>query len=393
MTETAPLSGIRVIEFTHTIMGPTAGLVLADLGADVVRVEPTPDGDRTRVLSGFAAGFHACFNRNKRSVLVDLKSDEGRAIARDIIASADVMIENFGPGTLDRIGYGCEAMRALNPRLIYCALKGFLPGPYEHRPALDEIVQFMAGLAYMTGPPGRPLRAGASVVDILGGVMGVVAILAALRARDADGQGRHVTASLYESAAFLVAQHMAGEAVSGAPVPPMPARLAAWGVYETFATTDGTPVFIGITSDAHWRTFCAGLARPDLLEDDRFISNNSRVAHREALRDIIAGIVAEHPIEGLCALFDRLGVPFAPVRRPSDLFDDPQLVAGWRMLKMRLPNGGMVNLPSLPIAIDGETPGLRLDPATPGRDTDAVLTALGYGAAEIAALRARGTVR
>ena len=327
---------MRVLEFTHTIMGPSCGLVLADLGADVVRVEQAPDGDRTRRLHGFAGGFYPCFNRNKSSVLIDLKSSEGIAVARDLVTQADVLIENFGPGTLDRLGLGWEAMHAHNERLIYCALKGFLPGPYEHRPALDEVVQFMTGLAHMTGPPGQPLRAGASVVDILGGVFGVVAILAALRARDADGRGRHVTSALYESSAFLVAQHMAGEAAAGAPVPPMPARLAAWGIYETFPTLDGTPLFVGITSDAHWRAFCAIFGRADLLADVRYESNNARVRHRDTLRPEVGALIATRSIEDLSVAFDAGSIPFSPVRTPSDLFDDPQLRAHGRMMATRM---------------------------------------------------------
>ena len=178
--------------------GPTCGVVLADLGADVIRVEPAPDGDRTRRLQGFAAGFFAYFNRNKRCICIDLKNQDGAAVARDLLRATDVLIENFAPGTMDRLGLGWNEVHKLNPRLIYCMLKGFLPGPYEHRPALDEVAQFMTGLAYMTGPPGRPLRAGASVIDIMGGVMGAVAILAALRQREQDGEGRKVISSLFE---------------------------------------------------------------------------------------------------------------------------------------------------------------------------------------------------
>jgi crotonobetainyl-CoA:carnitine CoA-transferase CaiB-like acyl-CoA transferase len=387
-----PLDGIVVVEFTHTVMGPSCGLVLADLGADVIRVEQAPHGDRTRRLRGFAAGFFPYFNRNKRAVSIDLKSPAGAEVARDIIRRADVMVENFGPGTLDRMGFGWESLRAINPRLIYCALKGFLPGPYERRPALDEIVQFMTGLAYMTGPPGRPLRAGASVVDIMGGVMGVVAILAALRQRDADGQGRLVTSALYESSAFLVAQHMAGEAVVGAPVPPMPIRTGAWGVYETFETADGESLFVGITSDPHWVAFCDRFASPGLRDDPRFLTNDDRVRHRPELREIVAEIVRAHPIAALCEALEAASIPFSPVRTPSDLFDDPQLAAHGRMLETRVAPGATARLPALPIAIDGETPGLRLQPPEPGEHTDAVLGALGYTPERIAALRGSGTV-
>ncbi len=386
-----PLDGLTVLEFTHTIMGPSCGAVLADLGADVIRVEPAPDGDHTRRLSGFASGFYVYFNRNKRAVAIDLKAAAGRAVAAELLGRADVLVENFGPGTMERLHLGWDQVHAINPRLVYCALKGFLPGPYAHRPALDEIAQFMAGLAYMTGPPGQPLRAGASVVDILGGVMGVVGILAALRQRDQDGQGRKVTASLFESAAFLTGQHMAGEAATGEAPPPMPIRRGAWGVYETFACADGNRVFIGITSDPHWRAFCAAFARADLLEDPRFATNNLRVANRDALREIVAGLAVARSAAELAGMLDRAGIPFSPVNTPSDLFHDPQIQA--RALPVQMADGSIARFPALPLAFDDATPGLRRQPPGLGEHTEDVLRALGYDAARIAALRASGAVR
>ena len=251
-----PLEGLRVLELSHTVMGPTAGLLLADLGADVVKVEPAPDGDATRRLPGFAIGFFGYLNRNKRSLVLDLKTEDGRALVHRLAADADVVVENYGPGTMERLGCGYEQLAALNPRLVYLALKGFLSGPYEKRPALDEVVQFMAGLAYMTGPPGQPLRAGASVIDILGGVFGVVAALAALQERAKAGRGQLVRSALFESTAFLVGQHMAGQAMTGEEPPPMPARRGAWAVYQTFATADGEQLFLGITSNNHFGAFC-----------------------------------------------------------------------------------------------------------------------------------------
>src|SRR5579864_2031480 len=259
---TAPLAGIRVLEFCHTIMGPTAGLILADLGADVIKVEPA-GGDSTRKLLGFAAGFFATFNRNKRSIAVDLKSGDGRALLHRLAATADVVLENYAPGTMDRLGRGYADFSKLNPRLIYCALKGFLSGPYEHRPALDEVVQFMAGLAYMTGPPGQPLRAGSSVVDIMGGMFAVIGIQAALRERERTGRGQMIKSALFESTAFLMAQHMAGQAVTGRAPPPMPLREGAWAIYEPFATRDGEQIFVGLTSDRQWRRFCEHFGRQD----------------------------------------------------------------------------------------------------------------------------------
>jgi len=387
-----PLEDLTILEFTHTVMGPSCGMVLADLGADVIRVEPAPDGDRTRRLHGFATGFFVYFNRNKRCICIDLKSPEGLAVAKDMVRNADALIENFGPGTMDRLGLGWDTVHALNPRLVYLAMKGFLPGPYEHRPSLDELAQFMTGLAYMTGPPGQPLRAGASVVDIMGGVMGVIGLLSALRQRDRDGIGRKVTSSLFESSAFLVAQHMAGEAATGTAPPPMPARRGAWGIYETFPTRNGESLFIGITSDNHWRTFCQKFERPDLFADPRFTTNADRVSNRPALREYIAAIALQYDIATLERMLDEANIPFSPVRTPSDLFDDPQMNAHGRMLPIRMPKGNVAKLPTTPICFDDEAPALRRQPPAAGEHTEEVLHALGYSEAQIAALRAGGAV-
>jgi crotonobetainyl-CoA:carnitine CoA-transferase CaiB-like acyl-CoA transferase len=388
-----PLSDLTILEFTHTVMGPSCGMVLADLGADVIRVEPAPDGDRTRRLHGFATGFFVYFNRNKRCVCIDLKSPAGLAVAKDMVRNADALIENFGPGTMDRLGLGWDTVHELNPRLVYLAMKGFLPGPYEHRPSLDELAQFMTGLAYMTGPPGQPLRAGSSVIDIMGGVMGVIGLLSALRQRDRDGTGRKVTSSLFESSAFLVAQHMAGEAATGTPPPPMPARKGAWGIYETFPTRNGEKLFIGITSDNHWRTFCEKFERPDLFSDPRFTTNADRVNNRPALREYVAAIALQHDIATLERMLDLANIPFSPVRTPSDLFDDPQLNAHGRMLPIRMPHGNVAKLPTTPICFDDEAPALRRQPPAAGEHTDEVLRGLGYTEAQIAALRGNGSVR
>ncbi len=262
-----PLEGLRVLEFTHAVMGPAAGLILADLGAEVIRIEPAPRGDHTRRLKGFGQGFYTFFNRNKKSLAADIKSEEGRQIVKKLLTSADVLIENFGPGTMERLGFGYETLSEPNPRLIYCSLKGFMQGPYEHRVALDEVVQMMSGLAYMTGPPGQPLRAGTSIVDILGGTFGALAVLVALKQREETGRGSHVLNGLFETAAFVMGQHMSYAAMTQAPVPPMPARVSAWSIYQLFRTKDDQQVFIGVTSDRHWERFCAIFDRADLFAD------------------------------------------------------------------------------------------------------------------------------
>jgi crotonobetainyl-CoA:carnitine CoA-transferase CaiB-like acyl-CoA transferase len=389
--DAAPLAGIRVLEFCHAIMGPSAGLILADLGADVIKIEPV-GGDSTRRLPGFAAGFFGTFNRNKRSVALDLKADEGRALLHRLAATADVAIENYAPGTMDRLGCGYADFAGINPRLVYCALKGFLSGPYEHRPALDEVVQFMAGLAYMTGPPGQPLRAGTSVVDIMGGAFAVIAIQAALRERERTGRGQMVKSALFESTAFLVAQHMAGEAVTGRPPLPMPARQGAWAVYEPFSTADSEQIFVGLTSDSQWRRFCKHFGREDLLKNPAYKTNEDRVAERPTLLPIVAGIVAQHTRAELAELFDRIAIPFAPVARPGDLFDDPQLNAGGRMLEVDFTGGVCAKLPRLPIEIGDHDLGLSRQPPAIGEHTAEILAELGLAKSDIEALNKRGIV-
>jgi crotonobetainyl-CoA:carnitine CoA-transferase CaiB-like acyl-CoA transferase len=392
-TAPLPLAGLRVLEFCQTIMGPSAGLILADLGADVLKIEPAPGGDRTRRLPGFAAGFFGTFNRNKRSVALNLKADEGRALVHRLAATADVAIENYAPGTMERLGCGYAQLAAVNPRLVYGALKGFLSGPYEHRPALDEVVQFMGGLAYMTGPPGRPLRAGTSIIDIYGGTMAVIAILCALRERERTGRGQLVKSALFESTAFLMAQHMAGHTATGRPVPPMPAREGAWGVYEPFATADGEQVFVGITSDNHWRRFCDAFDLPALRDDPRYGSNEDRVRERPTLLPLVAGICTRHRKAELLAILERIGVPFAPVATTEDLFDDPHLNSGGRLLEVELEGGLRTRVPRLPIEIGTHDLGLRRQPPQTGAHTREVLAELGLTEAELDALEARGIIQ
>lgn len=387
-----PLAGLKVLEFTHAIMGPSAGLILADMGADVIKIEPAPEGDHTRRLPGFAAGFYGLFNRNKRALAVDLKSERGREVVYRLAETADVALENFGPGTMDRLRCGYADLSARNPRLVYCALKGFLSGPYEKRTALDEVVQYMAGLAYMTGPPGRPLRAGSSVVDILGGTFAVVGILAALRERDRTGKGQIVKSALYEAAVLLMGQHMAGMAITGEPSLPMPARKGAWGVYQTFPTKDDERVFIGITSNQQWERFCGAVNRPDLLADPRLKSNSDRVAAQEWLLPEVEKITLGYTKAELLALCEGIGIPFSPVSKPDDLFNDPQLQGPRGLLDVTLPGGIKTKLPRLPIELDDHDFGLRRDAPDVGADGREVLAEVGYSADEIAALERDGVI-
>ncbi|MDJ0875743.1 MAG: CaiB/BaiF CoA-transferase family protein [Desulfobacterales bacterium] len=387
-----PLEGIKVLDLGHTVMGPTTGLILADMGADVLKIERAPGGDTTRTLTGFGAGFFPYLNRNKASLAIDLKSEQGAGVLRRLIAGADVLIENFGPGAMERLGFGYEACAAANPALIYCALKGFLPGPYEDRPALDEVVQMMGGLAYMTGPSGRPLRAGASVVDILGGTFGAVGILAALHRRKITGEGECVHAALYESVAFLMGQHMAVAAVTGEPPPPMPERGRSWSVYDLFETVDGQEIFIGCTSDAHWQALCTHFDFADWQADPRLADNTLRVAARDWLLPTMRRRIGRLRAEEVQARALRAGIPFAPVGRPQDLFDDPHLNQSGGLCEVRLPDGGTTRLPKLPLRLGRAEFDLRKHPPQIGEGSRAFLLAAGLADAEIEELRAAGVL-
>ena len=396
---THPLHGLRVLEFSHTIMGPSAGVVFADLGAEVVKVEPAPEGDHTRRLPGFAAGFFAAFNRNKRSLALNLKSEEGRAVAHRLAAQADVVLENYGPGTMERLGCGYEQLAAINPRLVYVALKGFLKGPYEHRPALDEVVQFQTGLAYMTGPPGRPLRAGASIIDILGAVFGVVAALAALRERDSTGKGQRVSSALFESAVLLMASHMAGLAATGEEPPPMPARRGAWGIYDVFRTEGDGQLFIGVTSDQQWARFCDEFGLAALKADERLATNALRAKARSWLIPALQEALEVLPQAEVAARCERCNISWAPVGKPKDLFEDAHLLAGGGLLQTAISAlgggaGAIFGLPALPVEFGAarDRPGLTRQPPRMGEHGAEVLAEAGYTAEEIAGLAARGAV-
>jgi crotonobetainyl-CoA:carnitine CoA-transferase CaiB-like acyl-CoA transferase len=390
-----PLEGVKVVEFAHMVMGPSCGLVLADLGAEVVKVEPL-EGDNTRRLQAAGAGFFPVFNRNKKSLAVDLKQAEGREIVLRLADRADVLTENFRPGALDKLGFGYEALSRRNPRLVYCSLKGFLDGPYEHRAALDEVVQMMGGLAYMTGLPERPLRAGSSVVDILGGTFGAVGILAALRERERTGRGRRVTSALFESVAFLVAQHMAQYELTGEAPPPMSVKRPAWGVYDIFETADkdgeDARLFVGVVTDTQWAIFCKAFDLPDLAADPRLASNGARVKERGWMLPRLADVLRRHTRAELIAKLEAIGLPYAPIAKPWDLLEDPHLTASGGLVETQVPGGKSFHAPTLPLALDGVRLPKRSDPPAIGDGARELLAGLGYSAGDIAGLEARRVV-
>jgi crotonobetainyl-CoA:carnitine CoA-transferase CaiB-like acyl-CoA transferase len=394
-TPPQPLTGLRVIEFTHMVMGPTCGMVLADLGAEVIKVEPI-EGDRTRRLLGAGAGFFPMFNRNKKSIGIDLHQAEGAELARKLCGSADVVAENFKPGTMEKYGLDYASLSAANPKLIYATCKGFLPGPYDHRTALDEVVQMMGGLAYMTGRPGDPLRAGTSVNDIMGGLFAAVGVLGALIQRGITGRGMEIQSALFENNVFLVGQHMLQFAMTGKPAAPLPARDNPWAVYDVFTVAEGEQIFLAAVSDAQWDKFCTVLGFADLKAEPELATNNQRVQQRPRLLATLRERLAHRNAGELASLMEKAGLPFAPIRRPEDLYDDEHLLATGGLADVRLPDGPRagesVKTTLLPFTLAGERLGVRIDPPRMGEHSSELLQSLGLADDAIAELKARHVV-
>ena len=395
LPKSLPLTGLRVVEFTHMVMGPTCGMVLADMGAEVIKVEPIA-GDRTRHLLGSGAGFFPMFNRNKKSIAIDLRSAQGAQAARTLAASADVVLENFKPGTMGKYGLDYAALSAVNPRMIYISHKGFLPGPYEHRVALDEVVQMMGGLAYMTGRPGDPLRAGSSVNDIMGGMFGAIGALGALIQRGITGRGQEVQSALFENNVFLVGQHMLQYAITGQAAAPMPDRISAWGVYDVFTVKGDEQIFLSAVSDSQWDVFCDVLGFADLKADPRYATNNMRVELRHVMLPVLRERLASRSASELAALFEKHALPFAPIKKPEELYDDEHLIATGGLADVTLTDGakaGQIAKTTLfPFTMDGQRLGVRLQPPRAGQHTRELLMGLAYSEAQIDDLFAQSAV-
>ena len=381
-----PYEGIRVVEFTHMVMGPTCGMVLADLGAEVIKVEPIGhghEGDNTRKLLGSGAGFYPLFNRNKKSLALDLQTPEGKEAVLRLIATADIVSENFKPGTMKKLGLDYETLKKINPRLIYVTLKGFLPGPYDHRTALDEVVQMMGGLAYMTGRRGDPLRAGTSVNDIMGGMFGAIGAMAALAQRAQTGEGQEVQSALFENNVFLVAQHMMQYQVTGKPAAPMPERISAWGVYDVFVVKDGEQIFLAVVSDTSWKIFCDVFNYQDLFDDPRLANNNQRVLARDWLIPLLRERLKDFSAQYLSDVFEKNSLPYAPITAPHDLLEDPHLKATGGLAPLELNDGRTVNTVLLPLSLNQERLKVRQSAPHLGEHNESLLSSLGYSAEEI----------
>jgi crotonobetainyl-CoA:carnitine CoA-transferase CaiB-like acyl-CoA transferase len=388
-----PYAGIRVVEFTHMIMGPSCGMLLADLGAEVIKVEPLK-GDNTRRIPGSGAGFFAVFNRNKKSLAVNMDDPRGREVVMKLVVTADIFSENFRDGNMKTLGLDYPTLSTLNKRLIYVSHKGFLPGPYDHRTALDEVVQMMGGLAYMTGPEGQPLRAGASLNDIMGGMFGAIGAMAALRDRERTGRGQEVQSALFENNVFLMAPHMMQFAVTEKPAKPMPSRISAWGIYDVFTVANGEQIFLAVVSNTQWKTFCGAFGLDALQSDDRLATNVGRVEAREWLMPILREHLAGMSAADITGVFEKSGLPYAPITKPQDLFDDPHLKASGGLASINIPadcSGAAqpisTTTPLLPLTLGGHRPGIRLDPPSLGQDTVSLLSELGYTEAQITLLK------
>ena len=377
-----PLSGIKVIEMTHMVMGPAVGAILGDLGADVIKIEPLK-GDKTRQLKTSGSGYFLTYNRNKRSVALDVKTPEGQDIAQKLLAGADVFIENFRPGAMDKLGFSYSELEKTNPGLIYCSAKGFLNGPYQHRTALDEVAQMMGGLAYMTGPPGRPLRAGSSVIDIMGGMYGVIAILAALEERHRTQKGQKVTSALFENVVYLMGQHMAQTATTGSAPPPMSVRVSTWAVYDIFETKGDDQIFVGVVSDSQWKIFCESFELTDFISDKDMEINSGRVEKRDVIIPILQKLFKTYTKVELMEKLEKTGLPFAPINTPEDLFDDPHLNVSGGLLNIDIPEGGSTKLPAMPIEMNDRRFGVHQQVPRVGEHSHEVLKELGFDELEI----------
>ena len=377
-----PLSGIRVVEISHMIMGPSCGMFLGFLGAEVIKIEP-PAGDKTRYLTGMGRPMFPLFNRGKKSIQLDLKSPEGQDALHKLLETADVFVENFRDASLAGMGADPETLRTRHPQLIMASCKGFLSGPYQDRTALDEVVQMMTGLAYMTGPTGRPLRAGSSVNDIMGGLFAAFSVVAARMERQKTGRGRELRVGLFENCLLLVAQHMVQFELEGKNPPPMPERDFSWPIYDTFTDKNGAQIFVAAVTEGQWATVCNLLGLSQLLDDERLQNRPDQISARSWTIPLVAEKIAQREVGELAQKFEAHGIPFSPILKPSDMYTDPHVMRPGGLTTSQCPDGTSFRAPSLPVEVDRQMLDATGDVPALGQYTNTVLAELGLDAQAI----------
>ncbi len=369
-----PLEGVRVLDLSRVLAGPYATMVLADLGADVVKVEHPERGDDTRHWGPpFAGGESAYFlsvNRNKRSIAVDLKDPEGLERVKHLAAEADVLIENMRRGALERFGLGYEALRELNPDLIYCSVTGFGPGKDRDRPGYDFLIQARAGVMGITGfPEGEPTKVGVAIADIVCGLYAATAILAALRRREITGEGARIEVPLFEATLGWLANRGQEYLVSGEDKGRMGNAHPTIVPYQTFDASD-RPVAVAVGNDAQFRRLCEAVGRADLADDERYATNPERVANREVLVEILQGEFSKLTADEWVEKIREAGVPAGPVNALADVFSDEHVLSSGILQTVEHPAAGVLKMLASPVLVDGERPPVRRPPPTLGQHTE-----------------------
>lgn len=398
MTQEPPLDGIKVLDLTQFMAGPFCTMLLADMGADVIKIEKPDGGDDIR-RSGppFVNGESAAFmgiNRNKRSVVIDLKSDEGQSIVRRMARNADVLVENMRPGTMDRMGLGYEDLRNENPALVYCSISGFgTTGPYKDRPGFDLMAQGMSGLMSITGVAGGPpMRNGPPITDLNAGIYAAFGVMNAYVSRLKTGKGQHVDASLLEAGIAYTIWESAMFFATGVPPGPVGSGHHLSAPYQAFATTDGY-VMVGGANQANWERLCGAIGREDLLEDEKFASNALRMQNLALLEETLHQTLSQQTTAHWLEALGSAGVPCGPINDMADVYADPQVAARDMVVELEHPSAGTTRNIGVPIKLS-ETPGsVREAAPTLGQHTDAVLAEHGYAPGDIDGLRERGVVR
>jgi itaconate CoA-transferase len=394
MTADPPLDDVTVVELGHIVAGPFCSMLLADLGADVIKVEHPGGGDAIRDSSPMGASSFNYVNRDKESITLDLKTDRGKAVFFDLIAEADVVVENFGPGTADRLGVGYEAIQEQDLRIVYCSIKGFNPGPYEDYPALDPVAEAMSGHMSTTGNPGQPpVRSGTSLADMAASLYGAFTIAGALRQRDRSGEGQFIEVPLFESTVALMGYWLAYTQAYDEIPGPLGAGHPNWSPYDVFPTEDDRWLFIGPSSQRQWVALCEVLGC-DLHEHDRYATLADRREHDDELTAEIGEYVRQFEAEPLQEQLRDAGVPAAVVRNVAEVSEDEHLDATEALTAVETAEGreATVAVPRFPVRSSRFDRIDSTDPPELGEDTDVVLKAMGYDDETIADLHANDVV-